>query len=377
MRIELPYGPTPLVVEVDDRARVLAAPMPPPPRPLRGLLDDALDAPIGAGALTAGRGSRVTVIVSDATRDEPRRAMLDAIARRLPAQVRLTIAVATGTHGRADLAALDLPSGMTIVNHDGHDPTDLVDLGVTTRGTPIRVHRCVVDADLVVATGCILPHYFAGFSAGAKAIFPGLGEARAIRSNHAHKAHLRARAGIVDGNPVRADLEEAVRAIATPMFLLNGVVDADHQIQAVVAGDLVHAHRVGCALARPWFTVRSPRASAVIASDGLPVTASLYQAAKIAAACAPLVSAGGLLVIAAACPDGIGPLDVVNEAIFQIGILPRLAANVRLALASSLSEDIVRQTLLAPIAPIALSTLTGSLLVIPRASQLLFEVDSL
>ena len=71
--------------------------------------------------------------------------------------------------------------------------------------------------------------------------------------------------------------------------------------------------------------MRARPAPLVIASDALPVTASLYQAAKIAAAAAPLVEPGGTLVVAAECTDGIGPLDVVNEAIFRIGVLPRLA----------------------------------------------------
>ena len=45
--------------------------------------------------------------------------------------------------------------------------------------------------DLVIATGCIRPHYFAGFGAGVKAIFPGLGQAAAIRGRCAAPAAAR------------------------------------------------------------------------------------------------------------------------------------------------------------------------------------------
>jgi nickel-dependent lactate racemase len=373
VRIALPYGSHPYPLDLAGRdATVLAPPPLADPPPVEALLDRALDEspppPVAAGA-------RVTVIVSDPTRKEPRAALLAAIQRRLPA-ARITIAVATGTHGPCDPRALGLHGGLDLVNHDG--ATDVVELGTTTRGTPVRIHRCVVDADLVVATGCIRPHYFAGFGAGAKAIFPGLGERTAIRINHRLKTEPRARAGIVDGNPCREDIEEAVRFVRTPMFLLDAVCGPDDRVHAAVAGDIFDDFRRGADLARPWFTVRAHPAPLVIASDALPVTASLYQAAKIAAAAATLVEESGTLVVVAQCPDGTGPLDVVNDAIFRIGVLPRLPPGARLVLVSDLSPAVVERTLVAH-APSLLDVVAetpGRILVIPRASQLICEPTS-
>jgi len=360
----------PLRFDTGDRAiEVLHPPVLPPPRPVTVLLDEALSA--NPPAIAAG--ARVTVIISDATRSEPREEFLAALRRHLP-EVRWTIAIATGTHGPCDVGQLGLPVELvdTVVNHDGHDARDLVELGITAAGTPMRVHRCVVEADHVILTGCIRPHYFAGFGAGAKAIFPGLGEAKAIRINHKWKTAPGARAGIVDGNPCRADLEEAVRMVRTPTFLLNGVTSPDYQVRAIVTGDLERAFREGCELARPWFTVRARRAPVVIASDALPVTASLYQAAKIFAAVAPLVEPHGTVVVAAECPDGVGPLETVNEAILRIGILPRMPEGVRLRLVSGMSREIVEQTLVGYAADLGVAIgQTNRLLVVPKASQLL------
>lgn len=388
MRLALPYGRAPLILDLGARpASVLVGPPQPAALDAGALIDASLAAPIDrpplAGLVTPG--ARVTVIVSDGTRDEPRAEFLARILRHLP-DVSLTLAIATGTHGPTDLAALGMPLPSRVVNHDGHSPRDLVELGTTAHGTPMRVHRCVVEADLVIATGCIQPHYFAGWSAGVKAVFPGLGEATAIRTNHTLKTAPGSRSGLVDGNPCRADLEAAVAMLPTPLFLLNGVNTLDHDLGAVVAGDPISAHRTGVALARPWYTPRAfdahdpaaPRAVApadlVIASDVLPVTASLYQAAKIAAAMAPLVAPGGSLALVAECPDGIGPLDVVNEAIFRIGVLPRLAPGVTLRLVSSLLSADVARTLLTPATlPALLDEQPGRIFVVPRASQLLLE----
>ena len=377
MRVDLPYGRTPYTLDLGDReAEVLRTGERPAPRPVETLLEQALSShPVGRFD-----GARVTLVISDPARSEPRAAFVEAVRRRLP-NARLTIAVATGTHGPARLAELGIPAPLledtTIVNHDGHRDEDLIELGTTPGGTPVRVHRCVVDADLVVATGCIRPHYFAGFGAGVKAIFPGLGQAAAIRINHRLKVHPRARAGIVDGNPCREDLEDAVALLKTPTLLLNGVCGPDGQVHEIVIGDLVTTFREGVALARPWFTVATRPAALVIASDPLPVSASLYQAAKIAAAAAPFLEPQGVLVIVAECADGVGPLEIVNEAIFRIGVVPRLPQGAKLVLISGRPREEVDRTLLEyarsvdPYLPA-----TGRILVLPRASHLLYEAPS-
>src|SRR5262245_59083166 len=181
----LPYGAQPLALPADLVAEVR---LPPSSRAARAstqaLLATALRAPIGAPSLSdlvAGRGARLTIIISDATRDEPRELLLQAVReqlRQVP-DADITIAVANGTHQPAPIGALGLSADTTrryrIVNHDATDESQLFEFGRTHRGTRVRINRVAVEADLVVATGRIKPHYFAGFGAGAKAIFPGLG----------------------------------------------------------------------------------------------------------------------------------------------------------------------------------------------------------
>lgn len=366
--LELPYGRQRYALEIAPGVHMLRPPVRGGHRPDVGaMLEAALDGPIGSPPLEAliRPGSRVLAIVSDHTRHEPRDAMLAAVRRRVEArggQVR--VAVATGTHGRSAIAC--------DVIHDG--VADIVELGMTSGGTPVRVHRAVVEADVIVATGCIRPHYFAGFAGGVKAIFPGLGEAAAVRVNHRMKTDPQARAGEVDANPCRLDLEDAVARISTPKFLLNVVADAADEPCGAVAGDVVAAHRAGCALARPQFTVRAAPAHHVIASDGDPITSTLYQAAKVAAAVAPLVAPGGVLTLVAECANGVGPggFPVVNEAIFRIGVLPRLAHGVRLELVSALPAEVAAESLLVPVAGMVAE---AEALVIPHASQLLFELE--
>jgi nickel-dependent lactate racemase len=378
VELDLPYGRAALRVRLDGDVFVAEAHGPEGLAPaLAPMLAAALDRPVDSRRLEDLAPARATVVVSDATRAEPRAEMLAAVRARLRG-TRVTVAVATGTHGPCRLEALGIPTsllaGADVVMHDGHRDDDLVLIGETRRGTPVRVHRCVVDTDLVVATGAIRPHYFAGFGAGIKAVFPGLGGAHEVRINHRLKELPGARAGVVDGNPCREDLEEAA-SLLPPIFLCNTVHGPDDTARAAVAGHVLSAFRAGADLARPWFRTSAPRTRCAIISDGLPVTGSLYQASKLVAAIAPLLDDDATIILVAECPDGTGPVDIVNRAIYDIGLRPRLPPRHRILLVSGLPASAVSATyaIPAPSVAAALSGVDFPVVVAPRASHLILE----
>lgn len=378
-RVALPFGAGEVSADVAAAVTYLAPPAAVTPPTLAALCDAALAAPIGCAPLEARvrAGDRVTLIVSDRTRAEPRAAFVDAVRARLPA-VRLTVAIATGTHGRSGglgSIALDHLRDVTVVDHDGLDAAALVDVGTTSRGTPVVVHRACVDADLVVATGVIRAHYFAGFGAGAKAIFPGLAASASARHNHLWKRDPAARGGAVDDNPCRLDLEEAAALAAPRAFLLDGVADRHDVVRAVVAGDVRAAFRAGAALAGPWLRAAARPSACVVVGDRDPVTRSLYQASKCLASVTPWVRPGGRVVIVAPCDDGLGPVDVVNRGIYELGIRPRLPAQHEVVLVSNLPRATVEASY-ARWAP-DLATAIGDhdeLLVVPLASKVIADV---
>jgi nickel-dependent lactate racemase len=381
--LELTFGATTIRAATSARVTQVSAPtISDPPPAVRPLLERALDAPVGSVPLErlVRSGDRITLIVSDPTRAEPRAELIAAVRARLP-DVRLTLAIATGTHGPSGgLAALGLSgvdvSGAEVVDHDGHDDRDLVRVGATARGTPVIVHRCVVEADLVVATGVIRPHYFAGWGAGAKAVFPGLGQSNAIRVNHRWKTDPTARPGAVLENVCRLDLEEAAALAAPRSFLLNGVADAHGDVRAAVAGDVRSAFLSGVDLGRPWAEVLAPRSRCVVVDDVPPVTDSLYQASKLVAGVADLVLPGGTVVLVAPCPLGIGPVETVNQAIYEIGLRPRLPADHRIRLVSTLPAAHVHASYAQPCASVE-DAISGvdELLVVRGASKLILHAE--
>jgi nickel-dependent lactate racemase len=353
MAILLGYGtrPLPCPEPAFARLRVLAPPAATPVPDLAAALDRALAHPCGARPLAevATSRTRVVVIVSDLSRDEPRAELFRAARRALSAVAddHLTIAVANGTHAPGPLERLGLPPDALrrhrVVNHDARDESSVVEMGRTSRGTRIRVNRCVAEADLVVTTGRVKPHYFAGYGGGAKGIFPGLGQNDDVRKNHELKADPASSLGRADGNPCREDIEEAVRRIGRDTYMLN-VVEAGGVVLGAVAGDVVYAHREGVRMARPYCEVEAAPADAVVVSAPLPVSSSLYQASKLVPPAGILLRDGGAVVVAAECPEGTGPLDVVNEKIFALGVRRYLPERYRLFLVSGMDEATVART---------------------------------
>jgi nickel-dependent lactate racemase len=347
----LGYGAQPLPLPEGLEAEVLGAPAPPAVADLPAALAEALEQPIGSRPLreVVSARTRAVVIVSDASRDEPRAELFAAVRRELGAlrDDQITVAVANGTHAPGDPAGLGLPPEVLarhrLVNHDGHDLAAMVEVGKTSRGTRLRVNRCIAEADLVVTTGRIKPHYFAGHGGGCKGIFPGLGFAEDVRQNHRLKADPASSLGRSDLNPCREDLEEAARRLGRDTFMLN-VVEAGGAVLGAVAGDLVLAHREGVRRLRPWVEVEAAPADVVIVSAPLPVSASLYQASKLIPPAGLLLNDGGVVILAAECPEGLGPVEVVNEAIFKLGVRRYLPTRYALFLVSSLDEATVARS---------------------------------
>lgn len=283
-----------------------------------GEVERSLDNPIGGRRLEAFAGARnAVVVISDLTRPVPHRIILPPLIARLegmgirPADI--TLLVATGLHrvsGKAEFAQLvdeELAARVNIVSHNALDPALLTDCGRTRRGTPVRLNRHYIRADFKILTGMIEPHQIVGFSGGAKALAIGLGSEQLIQANHSLLVDERAQPGRLEGNPAREEIDE-VGGIAGVDFILNVVLNREKQIVRVVAGEYLRAHRDGVETARRIFQVPAQAgADVVIASPGgFPKDLNLYQAQKGLANAARAVRGKGFIILAAACPEGVG-----------------------------------------------------------------------
>lgn len=325
----------------------------------------------------------------------------------------LTVIVANGTHGTPSYEQMlaitgeSLPPRVRVVSHDARDPSMLRYLGKTPSGTPVWVNRHAVEADHVILTGAVVPHAFAGFGGGRKAVLPGMSGLATILANHERVlsetpgggTHPMARPGVLAGNPVHEDMLDAARMLG-PRFIVNFALGEDGSFLGVFAGDLAEAHARGCEFVSEAFRVEIPaRGDVVVASrGGYPMDHTFYQAfqSNANARAAMREDGEGVLIMVGECSDGLGPYEfnrwfevggaeeieaelrrdftVAGFVVFRAALLHRQAKKVMLV--SRLDPEVVSRIGIIPHASIeealreAVDTIPGGkVLLMPHASQ--------
>jgi len=291
---------------------------------VEGAIAEALGQPIDSPPLAAlaRPGDRVCIVFTDVTRASPDHLLVPALLRELEAAgVRdedVTLLCGIGMHRAstpeekvAKLGA-QVVDRYRVIDNEPQNPEALVDLGVTPGGVPVSAHRAAVEADLLIGTGLVEPHQYAGYSGGRKTVAVGAAGEPLIAHTHgpAFIDHPGTRLGRIEGNPFHEAVTEAARR-AGLRFILNVVLDDKKRVVCVKAGEPVETHRQLVACARSIYEVAIPHPDDVaIGGVGFPKDANLYQASRAASylffAPTPVVRPGGFLIIPARCEEGAG-----------------------------------------------------------------------
>ena len=319
----LPYGKEKLTAQIEDEhlAGVLVSELHNYKAPKSGaeLVQEALENPIGSPRLcdmAAGK-QKIVVISSDHTRPVPSHIIMPLLLaeiRKGNPDADITILISTGLHRTTTPEELEAKLGPeimaneTIIVHDCDDRNNLVHLGKLPSGGELVLNKLAVDADLLVAEGFIEPHFFAGFSGGRKSVLPGVAARETVMYNHnaGFIADSHARTGVIDGNPIHDDMLYAARA-ARLDFIVNVVIDADHNPIFAVAGDCDLAHRVGREFLASRCQVDAAPADIVISTNGgYPLDQNIYQSVKGMTAAESTVKENGVIIMLSKAADGHG-----------------------------------------------------------------------
>ena len=291
---------------------------------VRRAIHQALAHPVGTRPLCelARPGNRVCIVFTDITRASPDHLLVPALLGELEkAGVRdedITLLCGTGLH-RASTPdekivklGADVLARYRVIDNEPQNPAALVDLGITPGGVPVQVHRAAVEADLLIATGIVEPHQYAGYSGGRKTLAVGAAGEALIAYTHgpAFVDHPGTRLGRIEGNPFHEAVTEAARR-AGLRFILNVVLDDDKRILRVTAGDPELAFLDLVTFAKSVYEVPIPHQYDIaIGGVGFPKDCNLYQASRAPSylffAPTPVVRPGGFLIIPARCQEGAG-----------------------------------------------------------------------
>jgi nickel-dependent lactate racemase len=270
----------------------------------------------------ARSGNRVCIVFTDITRASPDYLLVPPVLAELEAAgVRdedITLLCGIGLHRPSTMEEKIAKLGHSVVaryrviDSEPLNPAALVDLGTTETGIPLSVNRMAYEADLLIATGIVEPHQYAGYSGGRKTLAVGAAGEAMIAYTHGPRMidHPGTRLGRVEGNPFHEAVTEAARR-AGLRFIVNVVQDDHKRMVYVRAGEPEATFKELVAFAKTLYEVPVPRQYDVaIAGVGFPKDANLYQASRAASylffAPTPVVRPGGFFIVPAPCGEGAG-----------------------------------------------------------------------
>ena len=318
MRVHLQYGTDGLAVDIPSmNVRVIEPTFVEPIPDEARAFEEAVRRPMGGRPLRelVRASDRIAVVIPDITRPLPTDRLLRWLLTEL-AHVptdQFTLINGTGSHRgntREELAAMvgaDVLSRVRVVNHNAYDRATLAPVGKADGNRTVYLARDYVDADRRIVLGFIEPHFMAGFSGGYKGVFPAIADIDSIM--HYHRAQVigdpASTWGVLDGNPTQ-DQIRTNGALVPVDFLVNLTLNRDRRITRFFCGEVMHAHRAGCAFAKSTAMVAcaQPFPVVVTTNSGYPLDQNLYQAVKGMSAAAQIVEQGGFILQAARCNDG-------------------------------------------------------------------------
>jgi nickel-dependent lactate racemase len=320
--------------------------------PASGLLSqDTIQQTIERGLAQKLSGKKVLVLIPDHTRSLPLPFLFRSLVDVLHDARQLDFMVALGTHPPLSDESLHKLVGITseerqtvfkhvgLLNHAWDSPSTLVSIGAMEKdeiqqiaGTnwhsslpntvDIRINRAALEYDHIIILGPTFPHEVAGFSGGAKYLFPGISGPEMINATH----WLGALAGVVGtigvkDTPVRAMIHAATRRLKTPLTLIALVVEGKG-LSGLFIGDHVSAWQEAAELSAERHIRWVDKPFQRVLSCAPSMYDELWTGAKAMYKLEPVVAVGGEVVIYAPHLDVVS--HVHGRYIYEVGyhILP-------------------------------------------------------
>jgi len=296
----------------------------------------------------AGRFVRqnVLVVIPDHTRSLPLPFLFKTIVQALGEAKHLDFMVALGTHPALTDEALNKLLGITLeerltkyksiglFNHTWDDPSMLSTIGAMDTDeikviagqcwhfslpehVNIRINKAALEHDHILILGPTFPHEVAGFSGGAKYLFPGISGPEMINATH----WLGALSGVIGtigikDTPVRSMIHAAAKQLSTPVSLVALIVDGLN-LAGVLIGDLYKTWNAAADLSAQRHILWCEKPYQRVLSCAPPMYDELWTAAKAMYKLEPVMANSGEVVIYAPHLDVVS--HVHGKYIYEIG----------------------------------------------------------
>lgn len=296
-------------------------------------------------------GARVLALIPDHTRTIPLPQLFPMLVDILSDTRQLDFMVALGTHpplseeARCKLVGITPDEWRTsyahigIINHEWDNPNALAHIGVLpddllreiagpvwhpswSGDVDVRINKAILDYDHILIVGPSFPHEVAGFSGGAKYLFPGISGPEMINKFHWLGALITTMKVIgIKDNPVREVIHAAAQVVPTPITLLALVV-VGNGLAGMYVGNHLEAWSKAADLSSQYHIQWLEKPVERVLSWCPPMYDELWTGGKAMYKLEPAVADGGELIIYAPHLDTVSLTH--GNYIYEVGyhVLP-------------------------------------------------------
>ena len=274
-------------------------------------------------ANTALDGKRTLVIIPDGTRTAPIPLLFALLGETLGGRVAaLDYLIALGTHPPMTEEAIDALVGVSaaererrypgvqVFNHQWDHPDQLARIGVISADEavtlsdgllrdeiPVTLNRKLLEYEHIIICGPVFPHEVAGFSGGAKYLFPGVAGPDIINFTHWLGALVTSMATIgVKDTPVRRVIHRAAQFLPRPITCIALVMHGQ-EFQGMAIGSYLEAFAAAADQSARLNIIYKPRPYRSVLSMPSERYDDLWTAAKAMYKTEPVIADGGEVII--------------------------------------------------------------------------------
>lgn len=322
MKVTMPYGKEKITFSVPDKNFIgmMDPDFTEPLKDLKGAICKAIDEPIGSKKIEdiIIPGKKIAIIIDDGSRPTPQAQILPILIDKILAagakKEDIRIVAALGSHRYMTEDELrervgdEIYNNYPVMNSEFRKPEGLVYVGDTPEGVKIMASKVVMNTDIHIGVGCMVPHPVMGWGGGGKIIYPGVAGEQTV-------AYFHLKASLYDENmfgkettPVRNMMETWVDSIGLD-FIVDVILNAKLQIADVVAGHYVAAHREGVRRGEKIVGYKVTEKADVMITGSHPADQDFWQSPKAMYAAEPALKGerGGMMIMVSPNYEGIGP----------------------------------------------------------------------
>lgn len=308
------------------------------------ILNKPIDSPTIREIARKCKNGYVSILIDDHTRFTPTRIFLpylfEAFSDAGISRDQIKLVVALGSHEPNPEALTQKKLGNNIAREyeiiypNVLSAKDYFQIGRTAFGSRVSVHRSVLEADVRISIGGVVPHVIAGWSGGAKILAPGVTDLKTNQLTHLLPA-LSDDCFTLPGNPdnfVRKEMEQIGHHVGLDL-IINVVHDCYGNIINFFCGDMISSHRIAVNSARYYYLLSIPTKVDLLIADAWPLSLDYWQCVRAFCNASLACKENGAIVFVTKCSKGLsGGAPIHGDSLRKIPELNIKSMEVKKAL---------------------------------------------